>query len=306
MWGYMNNSSLEYISDLDINKVISYFKNVTGGCEKFIEVIRKSFDEVIDGPRTARYAYNQLEKTEKTYLGTKVEILLRSAFSLEHGNIMDYKIDGIEVDCKYTGNGWGWNIPKEAINHICILIKADDEKGTASLGVVRASSDILNQGANQDGKKTISASSRGKIVWVFDNVKIPINQLFLMDPVTRERIMGASSGQQRLNELFRIYTGKVIERETIATVASAKDDPMKRVRANGGARSYLAEEGIIILGHQNEHPRICRELGLPKIKKGQVISVRIVKDSTGICKIDNDFWRVANENDDVCQGPKSY
>lgn len=81
---------------------------------------------------------------------------------------------------------------------------------------------------------------------------------------------------------------------------------MKRVRANGGARTYLASEGIIILGHQNEHPRICKDLGLPKVEKGQVISARIVKDKNGVCKIGNDFWRMANEGDDICPAPDFY
>jgi hypothetical protein len=302
----MNNSNDELISDQDIDNVLLYFskmKNIEG---KFSEAIRRSFDEVIDGPRTGRFIYRQLEKTEKTYLGTKVEILLRSAFELEHGNVMDYTINGVEVDCKYTGSGWGWSIPREAVGHICLLVKADDEKGTASLGIIRISNNILNEGKNQDGKRTISAASRKHINWMLKDVKIPISQLFLMDPIIRTDIMRRVSGQQRLNELFRKFTGKVIERETIAIVASAKDDPMKRVRANGGARTYLASEGIIILGHQNEHPRICSELGLPKVEKGQVISIRIVKDKDGVCKIGNDFWRVANEGDDVYPAPDSY
>ncbi|HIC7645146.1 TPA: NaeI family type II restriction endonuclease [Serratia liquefaciens] len=302
----MNNSILELKSDQDIESIISYFSAMKNFKEKFSEVIRRSFDEVIDGPRTRRFVYSQLEKTEKTYLGTKIEILLRTAFELEKGNVMDYVINGVEVDCKYTGSGWGWSIPREAVDHVCLLIKADDEIGIASLGIVRTTNDILNVKGNQDGKRTISAASRGKITWILKDIEIPISQLFLMKSSLREKIMSGVSGQQRLNELFRSFTGEIIERETIATVASAKDDPMKRVRANGGARSYLACEGIIILGHQNEHPRICRELGLPKVEKGQVVSARIVKDPNGVCRIGNDLWRVAEKDDDISPAPILY
>src|SRR5687767_5744114 len=34
--------------------------------------IRRALDEVIDGPRTGRWDVSQLEKTEKTYIGTKI------------------------------------------------------------------------------------------------------------------------------------------------------------------------------------------------------------------------------------------
>lgn len=46
--------------------------------EEFPKMIRKSLDEVIDTPRTGRLTIDQIEKTEKTYIGTKVEILFRN------------------------------------------------------------------------------------------------------------------------------------------------------------------------------------------------------------------------------------
>ena len=41
--------------------------------------LREALDEVIDTPRTGRFTLSQLEKTEKTYIGTKVEILVRDS-----------------------------------------------------------------------------------------------------------------------------------------------------------------------------------------------------------------------------------
>ena len=40
---------------------------------------------------------SELEKTEKTYIGTKVEILVRDFFRLPKG-ILDLTIDGLDVD----------------------------------------------------------------------------------------------------------------------------------------------------------------------------------------------------------------
>lgn len=55
--------------------------NAVGGMLRFEEKLRSFFrsaiDEVIDTARTGRFFLSELEKTEKTYLGTKFEILLR-------------------------------------------------------------------------------------------------------------------------------------------------------------------------------------------------------------------------------------
>ncbi len=53
--------------------------------ERFGHAIRQSFDEVFDGQRTGRYALAQLSKVEKTYIGTKVEIVVQAEFGLERG-----------------------------------------------------------------------------------------------------------------------------------------------------------------------------------------------------------------------------
>lgn len=65
-------------------------------------LLRAALDEVIDMPRTGRFSLDQLEKTEKTYIGTKVEIIFRDIFKLQKGNKLDLLIDGLEVDVKNT------------------------------------------------------------------------------------------------------------------------------------------------------------------------------------------------------------
>ena len=57
-----------------------------GGLQKLTQeipqILRKAIDEVIDTPRTNRFTLAETEKTEKTYLGTKIEILLRAHLGL--------------------------------------------------------------------------------------------------------------------------------------------------------------------------------------------------------------------------------
>ena len=92
------HSDLVAIANSLVAKVGSYrdFEARMGG------MVRKALDEVIDTPRTGRWKMTQLEKTEKTYLGTKVEILLRHELGLRRGKKLDLEVDGHEVDVKNT------------------------------------------------------------------------------------------------------------------------------------------------------------------------------------------------------------
>lgn len=70
--------------------------------EKLRSFFRSAIDEVIDTSRSGRFYFKQLEKTEKTYLGTKFEILLRDWLQVPKGVRMDLLVGGREVDVKST------------------------------------------------------------------------------------------------------------------------------------------------------------------------------------------------------------
>ncbi|YCK42625.1 NaeI family type II restriction endonuclease [Actinomadura sp. ATCC 39365] len=65
-----------------------------------------------------------------------------------------------------------------------------------------------------------------------------------------------------------------MSRNSVATVAM-QEDYMKRVRGNGGARSTLRSEGIVILGPYQNHADIATKLGLPVPGPGEVLPVRL-------------------------------
>src|SRR5690606_17244268 len=136
------------------------------------------------------------------------------------------------------------------------------------LGIVRAAEEHLNLGNNRDQKATLNEHGRHAIVWLFRNAPLPPNVLLQLNRSEVERIMLLPHGTQRVNALFRAALGKVIGRAAIATVARQKDF-MKRVRGNGGARSALKREGIIILGPYGAHLEIARNLGQPLPKSGE-------------------------------------
>ena len=111
---------------------------------------------------------------------------------------------------------------------------------------------------------------------------------------------------KRQNELFRIAQGIIVPRGIIATVAQQKDY-MKRIRYNGGSRSALQPEGIVILGDYLKHQKIAAELGLPIPKDGDSLSARLVKCEKSFegskTYIDDSYWRIATPNDEVEPAP---
>ena len=117
----------------DLSKLETDLLAAAGGMEVFEEKLRSFFrsaiDEVIDTARTGRFFLSDLEKTEKTYLGTKFEMLLRDWLQVPHGVTLDLLIGGEEVDVKSTTIGKsGWMIPREAIDQLCILLRVNEKK----------------------------------------------------------------------------------------------------------------------------------------------------------------------------------
>ncbi|GIG67089.1 NaeI family type II restriction endonuclease [Phytomonospora endophytica] len=258
--------------DPGLREVAWWLEGFTDIEQRFGDALRRSIDEVLDGQRTSRYDINQLEKTEKTYLGTKVEIVVRAFLELPRGARMDYLIAGHEVDAKFSLSPFGWTIPREAMNHLCLLMHADDARSRFTVGLLHITEDVLNQGRNQDGKRTVSKAGRAAIRWLVPDGRLPINALLHMKPVDRERILAAGFGQSGIDMLFTVVQERIVERETVVTIA-AQTDSAKRVR---DARLHLRLAGIVILGHQEDHPRIARDLNLPVPAKGEWISARLV------------------------------
>ncbi|MFF7181706.1 NaeI family type II restriction endonuclease [Streptomyces sp. NPDC008121] len=289
----------EWLQSIPLEKTI-------GAC------LRQAIDEVLDGQRTGRFDVDDLEKTEKTYLGTKVEIIIRSALGLKKGPRMDYLIQGREVDSKFT-IGKYWTIPREADGHICLLTSADDHDSVFRVGIVRINNSILNLGENRDGKRTLSAAGRQAVRWLVPEGKLPTNILMGLPEQDRVAIFAASDGyrghgnggQLRTNELFRRVQRKAVDRNTVLTVARQDDSP-KRVR---DARKKLRLEGIIILGHQSSHPRIARDLHLTVPEKGSWIAAKVTK-VTSSCdrpktEIDGELYAIAVTGE-TAEAPGTY
>jgi hypothetical protein len=193
---------------------------------------------------------------------------------------MDYLIADVEVDCKFSRDPRGWQIPLEAMGHLCLLLWADDELGRCSGGLIRIADEVLRAGGNRDQKRALNATGVQRVRRLWSERPLPENLLLHLDARTRKEILstrGKRGGQRRTDELFRLVQGRLVSRSTVLTVAQ-QDDPPKRVR---DARHRLRPEGIVVLGHQGDHPRIARSLGLPVPSKGQWVSARITPREPG-------------------------
>ena len=276
-------------------------------------VLRDTLDQLYDGQHTGRWKYDQLHKTEKTHMGTLVEINLHRQFAFADGDATDYRIAGIEVDCKYSMTYGGWELPPEAIDHLCLLITASDEASTWSAGLVRVREEYLRDRRNRDSKRQLAAAARARIRQLWPRHGHLAENIFLhMDPRDRDRIFSAKArrgtqhGQAKTNELFRTVQRRIIRRAEIATVAQ-QDDFMKRARGNGGARTALRPEGILVLGHQDSDPLVAAALGLPVPRKGEFVSGRgdRARDDRDdpVAVIDGERWSLAWPSDPVVLAP---
>lgn len=265
----------------DLSRLESQLLDAVGGQQIFEEKLRSFFrsaiDEVIDTARTGRFTLADLEKTEKTYLGTKFEMLLRDWLQVPRGVTLDLLIGGEEVDVKSTTIGKsGWMVPREAINQLCILLRVNEKKSQCAVGLARARTAYLRLGKNQDKKTSFSAAGTQNIWWIAQHFPYTPNFWTQISSDTRKQIMAPRGGKKRLAAMFESCLETPVSRVLIASIA-AQDDFMKRIRRNGGARDILAPKGIAIL-YANNDRKLMEQLGIT-FGSREFISYRPKNDS---------------------------
>lgn len=313
----------------DLAPFVAWFHSQPEARERFRWALRDSLDELLDGQRTGRWAYQHLTKTERTYLGTAVEVNLTKEFDIDNGADLDWSIAGLDIDCKFSKDLGGWEIPMEMYlcaahgerggraDHVAALTWMNDDKNYWAAGIVRITDERLRwkqerdvngdrvRAYNRDNKRKLDYGAKSEVYWLWDGLQtdLPKNLLLDLEPETRKRILPeprpgrTSSGQQRVNQLFREVQDQIIGRHTVLTVAQQDDSP-KRAR---DARRDLREEGIVVLGHQGPHPAVARALKLPVPIKGEWISTRLVPVSSDDARpkfsLDGQFWARAHEDE---------
>ncbi len=304
--------------------LVRWFEEQPDGRERFAWVLRDALDELLDGQRTRRWCYQQLNKTEKTHLGTKVELGLTKEFDISDGTDLDWKIDGQDVDCKFSKDFGGWEIPMEmylcddheqagTADHLALLVWMNDDDAQWAAGVVQISDDLLKfrtydsgrrrRQYNRDNKRRLNDDGMDSTYWLWGGQQdLPPNPLRRMSEESRRKILLNTSGQERVNALLREIQCQIIDRQTMVTVAQQKD-PMKRAR-DARLPQNLGGKGFLILGHQGADPHIARGLDLPVPYKGELVSCRVVPAEDGADSrvwLGDGWWRLASA--DEASGP---
>ena len=249
-------------------------------------MLRECIDALINTPRTGRRDFNELEKVEKTFIGTHVEIVIRRFLRLERG-ILDTVILGHDVDIKFT-TGDNWTIPPEAYGHPCLVIAADEERALCYMGLIVIRPEVMHGGAgNRDAKRGISSEGFSNILWLLCDHPYPPNFWRTVASSAIERITSARSGNERVSALFEEVQGRPISRDVIDATARQKDFTRRTRADNGrGSRDTLLEQGILLLTG-TKHPALIEALGLPFCRRGEYITYAPKDDAE---------WAVAAEH----------
>ncbi|WP_307663213.1 NaeI family type II restriction endonuclease [Streptomyces sp. V1I1] len=304
------------VHDTELELVAAHLASLDHDGQRFADVLRATLDQLLDGRRNGRYEYQKLHKTEKTHMGTLVEINLHREFEFDDGDVTDYRIAGVEVDCKFSQRIGGWEMGPEMVGHLCLVVTASDQNSSWRAGLVRATEMHLRSVQNRDAKRRLNEAGVAAIRWLWpEHGKLAENLLLHLDPETCKRIMNAEGrnqrhGQARIFQLFREVRvqGIILRRTIIETVGHGLDDPMKRARGNGGARDALRPDGILVLGHQDNDPLVARALGLPVPKKGELVAARVtpapaIPDERPTAEVNGTYWVVARSEDEPIAAP---
>ncbi|MEU4794088.1 NaeI family type II restriction endonuclease [Micromonospora tulbaghiae] len=261
-------------TDIAVEQVVQHLLRLDPDGSRTSQVLRETFDQIYDGQRTGRFSFDQLAKTERTHIGSLVEINLQRHFNFEDGNHLDFTIAGHDVDAKYSMTVGGWMIPIEAQGKLCMLLHANDAAARWNYGVVRADLEILGA-PNRDQKRSILSAHLGAVRWLFKNAPLPENTMLLLSDEDRSAIASYPAGSLRVAELMRRAEGRLVNRSSIEAAAQQKDS-MKRVRANGGAADMLAPESYLLFGGTRRRSQAAAaSLALPVPTSGTFVPLKV-------------------------------
>lgn len=278
--------------DPDLQKVSQYIRSVAGPSvqEFFAALVRQAIDEVLDGPRTGRYLVSSLTKTEKTYVGTKIEIILKNALDLPSGSQLDLVVSGVEFDIKWSQDS-SWMIPGEYVNGtkyarppLCLFL-GTDRAGGQVLNVALGRPIKVLPGVNRDGKRTLtfanlSAQSPDAPDVLVRRGHLPRTFLSKLPAAALSNIMAEKKGHPRVQQLLKETIGQIIPREAVEAMAQQKD-AMRRIREDNSRPSTGVK---VLVGDWRIDRDIALNLFGKRIKKGQLLPVNV----TSLCVLSPD------------------
>ncbi|WP_157555805.1 NaeI family type II restriction endonuclease [Herbidospora yilanensis] len=284
----------------DVERVVAAFTRMDLDGRRVGRVLRGTVEQLLDGMHTGRYRWEQLMRSEKMVFRDLVHVSLAREFALAEGVDQDFRVDDVEFVLRVSASH-GWMIGADDVGRVGVLLSFDHGKSLWSMGVTRFRRNFLSGSMNRDGKTRLSREGMESVRWLHLNAPLPANVLTMLRQDEVDAIFSLQSGQQRINDLFRRTQRIPVTRDVLATVAM-QGDYMKRLRGNGGARSALRSEGIVILGAGANHARIAAALLLPVLDRGEFLAVRLARHGarhSGVpsVELDGERWVVASDED---------
>ncbi|WP_423212635.1 NaeI family type II restriction endonuclease [Paracoccus yeei] len=262
---------------IELKKIADQVTLRAGGLKKleadFPLMVREVIDSIIDPARTGRTRFEDLVNVEKTFIGLKIEHVLRDLIDVPSG-LRDLVIDGMDVDVKNTVRDT-WTIPPETYlkEEPCILIRSNEATLQCWLGVMFAKEAYLNPSLNRDDKRSVSAASRrNHIMWILDGVSYPAGHWEGIDTERFRELREIKGGNQRASIFMRENLGRKIHRSVIQALLYDQLDYMKRMRGNGGIRDILGPEGIAVLSGAYDAP-LAKQLGYGILLKDEFLAI---------------------------------
>ncbi|WP_430754515.1 NaeI family type II restriction endonuclease [Micrococcus luteus] len=224
--------------------------------DELTEAVLQSVHYILDGASTGRvYLHDpEVDSDERSAVGVNLQYRVLHVLGLPKEAPLDTTIEGIPVDIKCTtGTGYGWMIPPEAQCELCLLVKIDAEHDRFAAYLMRTHRVWLNEGGNQDKKRTITAAARKQYaVQLFEGewAPLPRNPLRDLTSDQRELVLNLHPDRQRGQEtrikaMFSYLPSTVVPRHVLETIGAGRTDPARRARA---IRTQLrAEHGLILL-----------------------------------------------------------
>ncbi len=265
----------------ELKRIADIIVSRAGGHQRleaeFPLMVREVIDSIIDPARTGRTRFDDLVNVEKTFIGLRLEHVIRDMIDVPSG-LRDLVIDGMDVDVKNTVRDT-WTIPPETYRdeEPCILIRSNETTLRCWLGVIFARDAYLTSGANRDGKRSISASGRDNILWILDGIPYPAGHWEGIDTQRFRELREIRGGARRVSTFLRENLGVKIHRSVVQALLYDQLDYMKRIRGNGGARDLLGPEGIAVLSGTYDSD-LARELGYGVLLRDEVLAVRPKND----------------------------
>ncbi len=286
--------------DVALAEVATEIKRLDPTGSRWAGVIRHTYDQIYYGQETGRYRWDQLMKTEKTHFGTLFEINAQREFGFAGGKQTDFVIAGHQVDAKWSQADGAWMLPPEVFGELALVATGSDQESAWSLGLIRVTEQFRRETVNRDQKSQLNPLGRSSIQWLWRGAPLRPNVLLQLPREVVDDMLALRHGTQRVDQLFRVAEGMIVNRNVVATV-SRQLDTQRRVRYNGGSRSSLQPEGYLILSG-TYHSREIAALGLPPLLADEYVSVRVVPGPAGVgLQLAGKWWRRAQPGEAVTE-----